>query len=281
MNQDLRGKNALITGANTGIGKVTAEVLASRGARVVLACRSREKTEPVVAAIRAAGGDASLILLDLADLATVRAAAAEVLAPGEPLHLLLNNAGLAGARGTTKQGLEITFGTNHLGHFLLTKLLQPALVAAKGARVVNVASQAHRSVMAIDWAALERPAKGGVGLKEYGVSKLANILFTTELARRQEAAGSGVHAYALHPGVVASDIWRGLPGPLRGLAKLFMLSNEDGAKTSLYCATSAAAGAENGLYYDKSRVAKPSRLAENTALAGELWSRSEAWSERT
>ncbi len=280
MNQDLRGKNALVTGANTGIGKVTAEVLASRGARVVLACRSREKTEPVVAAIRAAGGDASFLPLDLGDLATVRAAAAEVLAPGEPLHLLINNAGLAGVRGATKQGLEITFGTNHLGHFLLTKLLQPALAAANGARVVNVASKAHGSVKAIDWAALERPAEGRVGLREYGVSKLANILFTTELARRQEAAGSGIHAYALHPGVVASDVWRAVPAPLRAVIKLFMLSNEEGAKTTLYCATSAEVAADNGRYYDKSRLAKPSRLAEDTALAGELWSRSEAWSER-
>ena len=282
MNQDLAGKVAVVTGANTGIGRVTAEVLASRGARVFLACRSREKTEPVVAAIREAGGTASFVALDLADLDSVRACAGELLAAKEPLHLLVNNAGLAGVRGLTEQGLEMTFGTNHLGHFLLTKLLLPSLVAgahgAGGSRVVNVASEAHRSVRAVDWASLERPAAGRAGIREYGVSKLANILFTKELSRRQ--AGSGVHAYALHPGVVASDIWRKLPGPVRAVAKLFMLSNEDGAKTTLYCATSAEAGGESGFYYEKSRPRRPSRLAEDAKLAHELWDRSEAWSLR-
>ena len=283
MNQ-LAGQNALVTGANTGIGRVTAERLAAMGARVTLACRSREKTEPVLAAIRQAGGTASYVALDLADLASVRACAEEVARAKEPLHLLVNNAGLAGARGVTKQGLEMTFGTNHLGHFLLTQLLLPSLVMAAGARtggarVVNVSSEAHRSVKAIDWAALERSATGRVGIREYGVSKLANILFTKELARRQ--AGSGVHAYALHPGVVASDIWRKVPAPLRALMKLFMVSNEEGAKTTLHCATSREAAAESGFYYEKSRPRRPSRLDEDATLAHQLWDHSEAWSARS
>ena len=141
--KDLAGKVMLITGANTGIGRVTAEALAERGARVILACRSEEKTRPVVDGILAAGGDARFIPLDLADLDSVRAAATKVLATDEPLHVLINNAGLAGLRGLTKQGFELIFGTNHLGHFLLTELLLPRLRKSAPARIVNVSSGSH------------------------------------------------------------------------------------------------------------------------------------------
>lgn len=273
--KDLAGKVALITGANTGIGRVTAETLAARGARVLLACRLTAKAQPVLSGIVAAGGDGALVPLDLSDLHSVRACAAEVLARDEPLHLLINNAGVAGARGTTKQGFEVAFGTNHLGHFLLTNLLLPKLRRGRPARIVNVASGSHFKAAALDFPALRRRTQSRTGLPEYGVSKLCNVLFTAELARGR--AGEGVHSYAVHPGVVATDIWRRVPGWLRPLVKLFMLDAVEGAQTTLFCATSPEVAAHDGKYYDKCRERRPSALAEDVALAKELWEKSEAW----
>lgn len=277
--RDLAGKVMLVTGANTGIGRVTAETLARRGARVLVACRSQDKAQPVVDAIAKDGGEAAFVALDLADLESVRACARDVLARDEPLHVLVNNAGLAGLRGLTRQGFELTFGVNHLGHFLLTSLLLPRLrasaTAASPARIVNVASQAHYGAKRIDWDALTQKTRGVSGLAEYGVSKLCNVLFAAELARAR--AGDNVHAYSLHPGVVASDVWRQVPWPIRPIMLRFMLTTEQGAATTLYCAASSECDAASGRYYDKSREKKPSKLAGDEALAKELWARSEAW----
>jgi NAD(P)-dependent dehydrogenase (short-subunit alcohol dehydrogenase family) len=275
INKDLIGRVALVTGANTGIGRVTAASLAARGARVLLACRSLEKTQPVLDAIKAAGGEAVFLPLALDDLESVRACAAAVLARPEPLHLLINNAGLAGARGLTKQGFEVTFGVNHLGHFLLTKLLLPRLRESRPARIVNVASRAHLQTKAVDFEALRRPTETRAGLGEYAVSKLCNVLFTAELARGR--AGEGVQSYSLHPGVVATDIWRRLPRLLVPLVKLFMIDAVEGAQTTLYCATSPAVDGLDGRYFDKSLPAKVSALAQDEALAKALWERSEEW----
>ena len=271
---DLAGKSALVTGANTGIGRVTAIELAKRGARVVLACRSIERGRPVLEAITAAGGKGELLALDLGDLASVRAAAETFLKKGEPLSLLVNNAGLAGTRGFTPSGFEIAFGTNHVGPYLFTRLLWPALERAGEARVVNVASVGHFRAKSIDWEAVRKPTRSTSGLPEYNVSKLANVLFTRELARRAPAT---VRTYSLHPGVVASDVWRHVPWGLRHAMKLFMLSNEDGAKTTLYCATSDAVKGDTGRYYDKCRERRASRLAQDDGLARELWERSAKW----
>jgi retinol dehydrogenase 12 len=196
-NHDLAGKVVLVTGANTGIGRVTAEELARRGAKVYLACRSEEKTRPVLDGIRSNGGIAEFISLDLGDLASVRSAAVKFLATGDPLHVLVNNAGLAGTRGLTKDGFEITFGVNHLGPFLLTQLLLPVLRATAPARIVNVASKAHYEAKGIDFDALRTSTVSVTGLPEYAVSKLSNVLFTKELARGK--AGAGVTSYSLHP----------------------------------------------------------------------------------
>jgi dehydrogenase/reductase SDR family protein 13 len=273
--QDLAGRTMIVTGANTGLGRVTAESLCGRGARVYLAGRSEEKTRPVLEGIRAKGGDAKFLALDLADLGSVRSAAEAFLATGEKLHVLVNNAGLAGAHGLTKQGFEVTFGTNHLGPFLFTTLLLPRLREAAPARIVNVASAGHYRAPGIDWEAQRRPTATTTGFPEYCVSKLANVLFTRELARGK--AGPGVHSYSLHPGGVATDVWREVPWGIRHVMKLFMLTDEQGARTQLWCATSPDVAAQDGLYYDRCKVKQPSALAEDAALARTLWEKSEAW----
>lgn len=272
------GRVALVTGANTGIGRITARELARAGARVFIACRSAERAQDALGEIRAAaasGGSVELLQLDLGDFASVRACAQDFLARGLPLHLLVNNAGLAGARGLTASGFELTFGVNHMGTFLLTQLLLERLKASAPARVVTVASRAHTRVRGIDFAVLRQPTQGTGGLPEYGVSKLANVLFSAELGRR--LAGTGVSTYALHPGVVATDVWRQVPGPLRWLMKLGMISAEEGARTTLHCATAPALAGESGLYYDQCRPVAPSAAGQDLALAAELWRRSEDW----
>ncbi len=279
--QDLLGKTIVITGANTGIGKITAATLAQRGAHVVVACRSKAKTEPVIAEIRAAAGHDRVewVGCDLSDLASVRQAADGLLQRGLPLHVLINNAGLAGTQGLTKDGFELTFGTNHLGHYLWTRLLQPALVtndAAAPARIVNVASKSHYQAKSIDWAAQQQRTKSRTGLTEYSVSKLCNVLFTKELARR--AGDQALCTYALHPGVVATDVWRHVPSPLRWVIKKFMVTPAQGAATSIKTATDPALASQTGRYYDADGSEKrASRLADDVALARELWQRSAAW----
>jgi retinol dehydrogenase 12 len=276
--RDLQGKTFLVTGANTGIGRVTAETLARRGGKVFLACRSEEKTRPVLEAIRAAGGQAEFLALDLGDLAAVRAAAAAFLARDEPLHVLVNNAGMAGTRGLTKDGFELLFGINHLGPFLLTTLLLPSLRASAkdgGARIVNLSSKGHYQAEGIDWNALRRPTRTITSLREYCVSKLCNVLFTKELARGK--AGEGVKSYALHPGVIASDIWRKVPWPVRPIMLRNMQTVTEGAQTSLYCATSPEVAAQDGRYYDACKEKAPNPLADDEALAKQLWEKSVAW----
>lgn len=273
--KDLEGRTMIVTGANTGLGRVSALELARRGARVHLACRNEEKTRPVLDAIRADGGDAEFLKLDLADLASVRAAAETYLARGEPLHVLMNNAGLAGAKGLTRQGFELTFGTNHLGPFLFTQLLLPRLREGAPSRIVNVSSRGHYRAPGIDWDAQRRTTASPTGFPEYCVSKLANVLFTKELARGK--AGEGVRSYALHPGGVATDVWREVPWGIRHLLKLFLISEEEGARTQLWCATSSDVADHDGRYYDKCKEKRPSKLALDEALARELWARSEAW----
>jgi retinol dehydrogenase 12 len=269
-------RTVLVTGANTGIGLATASALAGQGWRVWVTARSERKGAAAVAGIKAATGNEAvfLLMLDLADLTSVRDCAKSFLEPYEPLHVLINNAGVGGRRGLTKQGFELMFGVNHLGHFLLTSLLLDRLVSSGHSRVVTVSSDAHYNARGIDWEALRRPARGITGLGEYAVSKLCNVLFSQELARR--TSGSGVHSYALHPGVVASDIWRRVPWPVRPLVTRRMLTVDQGAQTSLYCATSASVAADSGLFYDKCALREASAVA-TPELGRALWERSEAW----
>ena len=274
----LAGRTFLITGANTGIGKETARALAARGARVHIACRSQAAGRRAIEEIGAQTGSRELELhsLDLGDLDSVRRCAEAFLATGEPLHVLINNAGLAGAHGMTASGFEIAFGTNHVGPFLLTNLLLNRLRSSAPARVVNVASAAHYGAPGIDWDAVRRRTRSLTGMREYSVSKLANVLHAQELARRLE--GSGVNAYALHPGTIASDIWRRVPWPVRPLITRRMASPAQGARTSLYCATSPEVAGESGGYYDDCRCREPAAAA-TAGLAAELWRRSVEWTE--
>jgi retinol dehydrogenase 12 len=272
---DLSGRSFLVTGANTGIGLATASALAAGGARVCLACRSPAKGAAAVAGIIAAtGNDAvSFLRLDLADLASVRAAAQAYLALRQPLDVLINNAGIAGRQGLTADGFELMFGVNHLGHFALTTALLGCL-AGSGGRVVTVSSDAHLQATGVDFGVLRRRGRGLTGMHQYAVSKLCNVLFTQELARR--AGDSGVTTYALHPGVVASDIWRRVPWPVRPLVTRRFLTTEQGAQTSLYCATAPEVGAQTGRYYEKCAEQTPNPAA-TAELGRELWEHSERW----
>jgi NAD(P)-dependent dehydrogenase (short-subunit alcohol dehydrogenase family) len=276
MTSGLAGRTFLVTGANTGIGRATAEGMARRGGRVYVASRSPDKGLAAVAAIKASSGSDTVwfLPLDLADLDSVRACAAAFLARGEPLNVLVNNAGVVRTRGLTKQGFELMFGVNHLGHFVLTNALLGCLEASAPARVVTVSSDSHYGARGIDWDALRRPERGLTGLGGYAVSKLCNVLFSQELGRR--TAGTGVTTYALHPGVVASDIWRRVPWPVRPLILRRMLTVSQGAETSLYCATSPSVASDSGRFYDKCAEREPSAVA-TPELAAELWKRSEAW----
>jgi NAD(P)-dependent dehydrogenase (short-subunit alcohol dehydrogenase family) len=273
----LHGRVYLITGANTGIGRATAEELARRGGELILACRSVERGRAVAETIRQQTKDARLdvLELDLASFASIRRAAGELLTRNTPVHVLINNAGLA-ARGLTADGFELVFGVNHLGHFLFTNLLLERLRASAPARVVTVASAAHYRARGIDFEAARRPTATFTAVREYSVSKLANVLFSAELGRRLR--GSGVTTYAVHPGRVASDIWRRIPAPIRPLVLSVMKTNEEGARPSVHCATAPEVASETSLYYDDNcRPRTPSRVAQDPALAAALWDRSAAW----
>jgi dehydrogenase/reductase SDR family protein 13 len=274
---DLQGRTFFVTGANSGIGRAMVEALAARGASVVLASRSKERTDPVLDGIRRShpGANAEFLEIDVSDLASVRTAAGRFLATGRPIDVLVNNAGIAGTHALSRDGFDLTYATNHIGPFLLTNLLLPRLRAVPEGRIVNVSSVAHMGVKRLDWAGLERRAEPKrSGFPDYAVTKLMNVLHAKELARR--LAGTRVTTSALHPGGVASNIWRAVPQPFQWLLKQFLLSNEEGAQTPLYCATAPELASVTGRYYDKCREVAPNPLADDDALAQELWVRTEA-----
>ncbi|MBX3274627.1 MAG: SDR family NAD(P)-dependent oxidoreductase [Sandaracinaceae bacterium] len=262
----LAGKRVAVTGANTGVGRATAEALAAEGAEVVLVCRSAARAR---AALDAVGARGSLVVADLASLESVREAARVLSA--RPLDALVLNAAVAGARGLTADGFELAFGTNHLGHFLLARLLEPAL--ALDARVVHLGSGAHERVRALDLDALARPTRSRTGVAEYAVSKLCVMLFHQELARRFE--GTGRRSVAADPGDVASEAYRNVPCLVRWLVTARMKPPSEGARPTRFCLGSERA--QNGRLYDANGERAPSLLARDAALAAALWARSEAW----
>lgn len=274
---DLTGRVAIVTGANTGIGKITALELACAGAHVFLACRNASKAAAAIDEIKQACGHerVEFLELDLDALEKVRESAQAFLERELALDILVNNAGLAGSHALTADGFEKAFGVNHLGHFLFTLLLMEPLRRAPSARIVNVASRAHYRVDGLDFGKVQSPAESTTGMSAYGRSKLANVLFTKALAARLE--GTSITAYSLHPGVVASEIWRRVPKPILWVMRRFMISNEEGAQTTLYCATSPECATQSGLYYDSCKPKTPSAAAQDEQLAQNLWEKSLAW----
>jgi len=274
---DMAGKTVLVTGATGGIGKAAARTLASLGAQVVIVGRSASKTAKVAREI----GAASFIVADLSVMTEVRRVAAEFRAGHNRLDVLLNNAGaVVTSRQETPEGIEMTFALNHLNYFLLTQELLDLLKATPDSRVVNVSSEAHRSGR-MRWDDLEF-RKGYSGFQAYGQSKLANILFTRELSYR--LAGTGVTANALHPGVVYTGFGQGGAGLAGRLVSLsyqimrpFIKSEEQGAQTSIYLASSPEVAGVTGQYFDNERVARPTPQALDDAAAARLWAISEEY----
>lgn len=272
---ELDGKLCLVTGANSGIGLVTARELVRRGGDVLLACRRRDSGEDACRQIEREVGrrPAEILVADFASLAEVRALAARVRGIGRPLDVLVNNAGLMlTERRVTPDGFEATFAVNHLAPFLLTHLLRDLL--PRDGRVVNVASRAHkRATLDFDDLQSERSFDGW---RTYCRSKLCNVLFNAELARR--LGPGGVTANCLHPGVVATGFGRESNGLWRlglRIARPFMISAEKGAATSVYLASSPEVRGVTGRYFANCRPADPSRAASDPASAARLWEISE------
>jgi retinol dehydrogenase 14 len=271
----MRGKNVLITGATSGIGLEAAVELARRGARTFLVGRDPGRTEAAVAQVksRSGSGEVSSFLCDFSSQASIRALAGEVLARLDRLDVLINNAGgVNKKRELTVDGIEKTFAVNHLGYFLLTNLLLDLIKRSAPARIVTVASIGHRrGTLDFDDLGFER---GGYWImKAYGRSKLANVLFAAELARR--LAGTGVTSNSLHPGSVATNIWSGAPTWAKPLIQIlyrpFFLSVEEGASFIVQLAADPTLEGVTGKYFETGKIVPPAPLAQDEALAKRLW----------
>ncbi|MCS6967751.1 MAG: SDR family oxidoreductase [Cytophagales bacterium] len=270
---------SIVTGANSGIGKVTARQLAGRGDRVILMCRNMAKAQAAKQEIiqRSGNEKVEIIQVDFASQRQIRAAAAQFLQQYDRLDVLVNNAGLLASdkRQVTEDGIELTFAVNHLGYFMLTGLLMPAIEKAAAqtgdARIVCVASEAHRyAPFSLDNLQMER---GYSGIKAYCISKLCNIIFTAELARRTR--GKNIFANSLHPGAVNTGFAGNTPGWfawLFRLSKPFLLSEEEGAETSIYLATSPEVRGISGGYFYKKRMRRHLiPTATDPEIARRLW----------
>lgn len=270
----LAGKTAVVTGATSGLGLEAAVAMARAGARVLMVGRNPVRTAAALENVRRRSGSGAVetLLCDLSSQASIRRLAAQVLALTPSLEILVNNAGTVSVeRKVTADDIEITFAVNHLGYYLLTRLLYERLVASAPARIVNVASHLHyKGTLDLGDLGFER---GYHVLKAYARSKLGNVLFTRELAKRLR--GTGVTVNALHPGSVASNIWSGAPRwtqPILAIAKrLFMISPEEGAGRITYLAASPDVAGDTGLYFENDRPTPPSQLACDDTLAARLW----------
>lgn len=273
--QAMEGKTCLVTGANRGIGRVVAEGLADRGATVVMVCRDRGRGEGACAEIRSATGNPRVACLvgDLAVQSDVRRVASEFKEGHEALHVLVNNAGaFFPKRVLTEDGIEATFAVNHLGYFLLTRLLADRLEAGAPSRIVNVASEAHRRCPDLEDPQSEARYRG---FRAYCQSKLANVLFTYELARR--LGGTDVTANCLAPGIVRTGMLRDIVGanlllrPFRFLLRPITVSVEEGADTVLYLAASPEVAGITGKYFVRRKPVKSSDFSYDEIAANQLW----------
>jgi NAD(P)-dependent dehydrogenase (short-subunit alcohol dehydrogenase family) len=285
MAENMKGKVVVITGATSGIGQVAAEKLAAMGARIVQVARDRERGQAAMARLNqvAPGISHTIYYADLSRLSQMKRVAAEI-AQAEPrIDVLINNAGaMFGTRQLTQDGLERTFALNHMSYFMMTQLLRDRLIGSTPARVVNTASDAHESgTLQFDDLQSEKAYRsnlwdslryGGAAFKVYARSKLMNILYTRELARK--LAGTGVTANSLHPGFVSTrfgDQTGGLIGFGIGIAKRFALTPEQGAETLVYLASSPDVATVTGEYFHKCQPATPSQEAQDDAKAQRLW----------
>jgi len=273
----MHGKTCIVTGASAGIGHAVAHGLAARGAHVVLVCRDRSRAEAAQNAIRTATGNAEIdiALADLSSQAEIRRLAQELLQDSPRIYALINNAGVVNTKRTvTVDGIETVFAVNHLAYVLLTQLLLPRLIDSTPARIVNVASDAHRWDR-LDFDDLQNHRRYR-GLKVYGQSKLCNLLFTRELARR--IAGTGVTVNSMHPGGVATGLgwnngwWAVL---VAKVLKPFLRTAEQGADTAMYLTTAPEVATVNGMYFYNRREHRPSQAAQDDEAARRLWEISE------
>jgi len=271
---DIRGRTVLVTGASSGIGLSACEALAQRGARVIMVGRNAEKTEAAAGTVRAGAPDATVEveLCHLRPLQAIRDLGRRLRERLDHLDVLLNNAGaMHSTRKTSVDGFEMTYAVNHLGYFLPTLELLPLLQAAPAARIVNVSSDAHRAGT-IDFDDLQMDRRGYSGWPAYGTSKLMNILFTRELARRLE--GTAITANSLHPGVVRTGFGRNDQGWLNtvwAMMSVFLISPESGAETSVFLCADPAVDGVTGRYFAKCREKTPRRKAMRDADAKRLW----------
>jgi NAD(P)-dependent dehydrogenase (short-subunit alcohol dehydrogenase family) len=273
----MKDKVVVVTGGTSGIGEIAAEALAHQGARIVLVARDQARAEATLQRLNTAGpgGRHSACLADLSSIAATRKVAAQIAADEPRIDVLINYAGaLFNSRRTSPDGLEMTFAVNHMAYFVLTAGLLATLKATPGARIVSTASAAHQGAK-LDFDDLQS-TRAYAGFPVYGRSKLANILFTRELARR--LAGSGVTANCLHPGFVATrfgDRSGGLLQVLMPLAKLMAVTPQQGADTIIHLATSPEVASQSGLYFYKRKAIAPSAQAQDDNAAARLWAQSE------
>ncbi|KAM3614605.1 uncharacterized protein V6R79_016765 [Siganus canaliculatus] len=277
----LDGKTVVITGANTGIGKETSRDLARRGARVIMACRDLTRAEQAAEEIRQRTGNGNVVIrhLDLSSLYSIRQFSEEFLQSEERLDVLVNNAGVMMCpRWLTEDGFETQLAVNHLGHFLLTNLLLPKLQSSAPSRVVTVSSIAHRGGH-IDFDDLFFSRRRYSALESYRQSKLANVLFSRELARRLQ--GSGVSAFCLHPGVIRTELGRHVQGwfPLLGAllslpSLLLMKTPRQGSQTTIYCAVTPGLEGRSGRYFSDCSEKEVAPEGRDDAVARKLWEES-------
>ncbi len=273
--ENMTGKIVIVTGANSGIGKATARQLADLGATVVLACRCKERAEAALCELNCVEGRCfDLLPLDLADLESVRAFAEAFAAKYDHLDALINNAGILGRRrAETKQGFEMSFGVNYLGAFLLTMLLLPLLEKSEQGRIMMMTSVAHA------WGTVRfddlNYTRGYNRFAAYGHSKLCNLLFTRALAQKLRARGSRVTINAVHPGIVATDIVVNRANDrfrwVASAMKLFFLTSDEGAKTSVYLASDPALCQTSGEYFYRCKIEPSSEASKNLASANRLY----------
>ncbi|XP_057666880.1 retinol dehydrogenase 14-like [Diorhabda carinulata] len=284
----LTGKVAVVTGANTGIGKLTVKYFYEKSARVILACRDLAKAADAIDDIKKQCedkenlGQLEAVHLDLQSLTSVKACAKQLLQSEEKINILVNNAGIMmSPYMLTEDGYELQFATNYLGHFLFTLSLMPKLIRSTPARIVNVSSEAHKFISSIDFDDLNWSKKKYSPLYAYSQSKLANVLFTKELdSKLKRNKINDVNVYSVHPGCVKTDLGRHvakqfyIPGLLwlvETATSYIFKTPEQGAQTQIYCSVDENCANESGLYYSDCKIIKSSAAAQNEEMAKKLW----------